>query len=256
MAKCRFCGSEYYSDSDHCFACGQQVEPRSRNSAESSIKGKLVYTSAVLFSIGVIIACYASVRALSEEQDSPGPLGDVDWAGMSVLGTFIASVGAGLLLYSLMAVGQHLSAVHGGAEPLNRNQAALLALGISALVFEAGYIFEAAVLEFSFAWEVSLVLLSLAVVLVTAAFFWAPRPMFDVDEDREMPRNRRRLRGWSVVALGVLLELVPPMMSDRSNPIIPFFMLLFGFAVIFGGLAILMGPFERPWIPGKRSPRT
>jgi hypothetical protein len=43
------------------------------------------------------------------------------------------------------------------------------------------------------------------------------------------------------------------MLGDRTNPLIPFFLLMLGFAVIFAGLAVLLGPLGRPWIPGSNS---
>ncbi len=253
MAKCRMCGSEYYSDGDRCFACGQIAEPHSRVAEDVMKRRKLAILSAIILFVGVFVALYAGARALAQNRDALAPQDGVDWSGMSIFGTFLVAVAVGTLLYSLTAVGRHLSAIHAGAEPVNRSQAALLAMGISALVFGAGYFLGATLSESSLAWEIAMALPVLATLLIAAALLWTPRAMFDVDEDKGTPMNRRRRRGWSVLALGVLSELLPPLFGDRTNPLIPFLLLMSGFAVIFAGMAILLGPFGRPWIPGSNS---
>jgi len=183
MARCKYCGAEYFSGSDRCFACGQKEESTSENAAEPRRRWWLITVGLCAVVMGGILSVYAANEAFASDQVTHWPPERVDWAGLSVFGLLILSVGVGVAAFSLLSVDYPLWAIHGGAEPSQKRSAALVAIGLFALVFEAGYVVAALAFGLHVSWEVPSVLLAWTFVAITAGVFRSPPMLFGHDEE-------------------------------------------------------------------------
>lgn len=256
MARCKYCGAEYYSESDRCFACGQKEEAKTEHPSEPVRRWWLLVLGACTVVIGAALCIFAANEALASDQVTYWPPRQVDWAGLSVFGLFVMCVGIGITTYSLLAVDYPLWAIRKGAEPSEVRSVALVSAGLSALAFEVGYVLAALAFAITVSWEIPSLLLAWTFVAITAGVSRSPPLLFRHDGDELRPRGNRRLWGWCVVVIGLVLELFPPLLSGDQGTLIPFFTIVLGITVIVTGMGIMFGPMGRPWIPGSGTPRT
>jgi len=181
------------------------------------------------------------------------------WKGLASFGVFVASLGIGIVSYSLFSTQTSLKEFREGKEPSSRAAAGLAAIGFSIMVFATGYVSAAYFVGFSSKWfEVLGTLLPLSIALIVVSSLRRPRFLFRKDET-EMSTSTRSVVGFSILLTGFVVQIVTLCYGYWKSPAAVLagwvWFLLIGPFVVILGIVILWGPMGRPWIPGEHKAR-
>ncbi|MCJ7489290.1 MAG: hypothetical protein MUO87_03985 [Thermoplasmata archaeon] len=176
------------------------------------------------------------------------------WKGLALFGLFVASLGAGIVSYSLLNTQTSLKDFREGKEPSSRTAAGLAAVGFSIIVFTTGYVSAAYYFGFSSRWfEVLGILLPLSMALIVASSLRRPRFLFRED-DREMSTSTRLVVAFSILLVAFVIQVAALCYGYwKSLDVLQvgwMWFILISPLFVIACLVILWRAMGRPWIPG------
>ena len=249
MAKCRYCGSEYYSTADRCYACGRSDIPSGRQHGFMLRRCSILAVGLIFLTMGLLIADFCAGRV-----DTTDPaLLKRDWRFLAALGMAIASAGAATMASSLFAVEIPTWKMRQGTRSPNVVASAFMYLGVMAIAFEVclfNWMSSLEMTTYPRTWF--LVLFCVSVFLILVGYIRRPIRLF-LDEDELTPHSRSRsLIGRGVLMSGVVLQtgtLAYALTVQRDAPALyVLLLLLVGLILDITGYSCL-NPQGRPWIP-------